>query len=117
MEGYHRAHPPYVPQLAVPTTVPQNCFKAALLSTDTIVRTVGFLAIIAFFYLMCVGRYTKPQYVIRGGKRVRDTQTQQFLVGDVGFFKDVDMVPRSLPVKLLLTSDSTTLKNIHYKNN
>ena len=66
---------------------------------------------------MCVGRYTKPQYVIRGGKRVRDTQTQQFLVGDVGFFKDVDMVPRSLPVKLLLTSDSTTLKNIHYKNN
>ena len=60
VEGYRRADPPYVPQLAVSITVPQHSFKAALRSTDSLVRTVGCLAIIKLFYLLCVGEYTKP---------------------------------------------------------
>ena len=41
VEGYQRDDPPYVPQLSVPITVPQHCFKATLLSTDALVRTFG----------------------------------------------------------------------------
>ena len=60
VEGYQRADPPSVPQIAVPITVPHSRFKVALLSTDALVRTVGCLAIIAFFYMICVGECTKP---------------------------------------------------------
>ena len=52
-----------------------------------------------------------------GGKRVRATQTQQFLVGDVVFFKDVRIVPQSSPIKVILTIESATLKFSHQKNN
>ena len=41
VEGYQRDDPPYVPQLSVPITVPQHCFKVTLLSTDALVRTFG----------------------------------------------------------------------------
>ena len=113
MEGYRRADPPSVPQLAVPITVPPHCFKASLLSSDDVVC----LSIIAFFCILCVGGYTKPRYVIRGGEHIRATRTQKKSVGDVGFFKDGKIVPRLSPVKLLLTSDSATLKFYHQKNN
>ena len=73
LEGYQRDEPPYVLQLVVPITVPQQFFKAALLSTGALVCTIGCLDIIAFFYLLCVGKYTTPRYVIRGGKLVRAT--------------------------------------------
>ena len=117
VEGYRLSDPPYVPQLVLPTTVPQNCFKAALLSNDDIVCTVECLSIIAFFYLLCVGEYTKPRYFISGGKRVRSTQTQQFSVGDVEFNKGGHIVPWSYPVNVLLTSDSATQNISHQKNN
>ena len=64
VEVYQRADPPSMPQLVETITVTQHCFKAALLSSDAIFRTVGCLAIIAFFYLLRVGEYTKPLYVI-----------------------------------------------------
>ena len=83
VEGYQRADHPYVTKLAVPIPVPNHCFEVKLLSTDALVYTVGCLAIIEFLYLLCVGAYTKPRYVIRGGKRVIATQTQNFSVGDV----------------------------------
>ena len=40
VEVYLCADPPSVPQLAVPITVSQHCFKSLLLSTDALVPTV-----------------------------------------------------------------------------
>ena len=117
VEGYQRAEPSSVAHFAVPITLPKHYFKAALLSSGALVYTIVCLAITAFFYILCVGEYTKPQYVIRVGKHVRATRTQQFPVVDVGYFKDGHIFPRSSPIKVLLMSDSATLKFSHQKNN
>ena len=117
VEGYRHSDHPYVPQLAVHITVPQKLFKVALLSDDAPICTIDCLAIIYFFYILRVDEYTKPKYVISGGKKIKSTQTQQFSVGDVGFFKDVYIFPRSFPVTILLRRDSDTLKFPHQKNN
>ena len=82
-EGYWWVDPTSIPQLVVPITVQQHCSKAALLSNDALVHTIGWVDIIAFFYILYVGEYTKPQYVISEGKHVRSPWTQHFSVGDV----------------------------------
>ena len=55
VENYQQADPQFFPQLVLPITVPQHCFKAALLSTDALVRTVVCLAIISLLCLLRVG--------------------------------------------------------------
>ena len=116
IEGYRRKDPPSVPQLAVPICVPNECFSSSRQSCSTLDRAVGELSLVAFYYLLRVGEYTKPRFVTRNGVRVKASRTQQFTVGNIGFFKDGKIVPRSSPLDILLSCDAATLKISNQKN-
>ena len=117
VEGFRREDPPSVPQLAVPITVPNLCYDSALRPTATQQeQAAGQLTLIAFYYLLRVGEYTKPRYVTRNGKKERSTRTRQFTVGSVGFFKDGAILSRNSPIEVLLTADAATLKISNQKN-
>ena len=116
IEGYRREDPGAVPQLAVPITLPNMCYKAAMLSTSPLTQATGQLCLIAFYYLLRVGEYTQPRFVLRNGKKHRCTRTKQFTVGNVGFFKNNLVLPRNSTLDTLLTADAATLKISNQKN-
>ena len=116
LEGYRREDPPSTPQLAVPVAVPEACFKIAYQTNNPINHAVGDLALIAFYYLLRVGEYTKPKLRVINGKTKRATRTQQFRVENIGFFKNNKILPRNSKLKELLTADSCTLKITNQKN-
>ena len=64
LEGLQYAYPPSVPQLAVPVTVPHSAFTDGITSTDPFVRRIGCLILVAFYFLLRVGEYTKPRTVV-----------------------------------------------------
>ena len=116
VEGFRREDPPSIPQLAVPVIVPNACYEASMKTSNIKLRHTGSLVIIAFYYLLRVGEYTKPRTVQRNGKAIRATRTKQFSVGNVGFFKAGKIVPRTSSLKELLSCDSATLKITNQKN-
>ena len=85
--------PPAIPQLAVPVTVPLQMAEAAYQFCTAFAKAIADLTLIGFFYLLRVGQYTRPRVVTRNGKQVSATQTKQFRVKDVGFFKDGKVLP------------------------
>ena len=115
IEGYRRADPPAVPQLAVPVTVPHHCFTEGLASKDVVESTIGSLTMVAFYYLLRVGEYTTPKFITIRGKKVPATRTKQFTVGNVGFFKNGRIVKRSSSLKTLLSCDIATMKITNQK--
>jgi hypothetical protein len=116
VEGFRRLDPPTTPQLAVPVAVPNACFTIGQSSDDPATSAAGCLALIAFYFLLRVGEYTKPRMVIRNGTSVRATRTVQFTVGNVGFFKDGKIIARTSPLDALLACDAATLKINNQKN-
>ena len=116
LEGYRREDPPSTPQLAVPVAVPEECFKLAYTSNDPLNNAVGDLALIAFYYLLRVGEYTKPKLRVINGKTKRATRTQQFKIKNIGFFKNNKILPRRSKLHELLQADSCTLKITNQKN-
>eukprot|EP00957_Ditylum_brightwellii_P107941 8233747-Ditylum_brightwellii.AAC.1 len=77
--------PPSIPHLAVPVTVPIKCHMIGYEANDPCIEAAGDLYIIAFYYLLHVGKYTLPRRVKERGKWVRDTCTVQFQVKDADF--------------------------------
>ena len=116
IEGFRREDPPATPQLALPIKVPQECQNAGLKSHHPFKMAVGDLAIIAFYYLLRVGEYTKPRVYTKDGQVKRATRTVQFSVGNVGFFKNNKILPRRCKLQTLLQADSCTLKITNQKN-
>jgi hypothetical protein len=116
VEGFRRLDPPTTPQLAVPVSIPNLCFSQHNSSDDPKLAATGCLTLIAFYYLLRVGEYTKPRLVMRNGKKIRATRTIQFSLRNVGFFKDGKIVPRESPLEVLLQCDSATLKINNQKN-
>jgi hypothetical protein len=116
VEGFRREDPPSIPQLAVPINVPNACYQAGIKSTDQKLRTTSCLVLVAFYYLLRVGEYTKPRFVTRNGKKERATRTKQFSVQNVGFFKDGHIISRHSSLEVLLTCDAATLKITNQKN-
>ena len=116
VEGYRRLDPPSVPQLAVPVTLAKNAYKAGLLSKNQATTHTGCLVIVAFYFLLRVGEYTKPRTVLKNGVRVPATRTKQFVVGNVGFFKNGKVIPRRSSLKKLLSADIAVLKITNQKN-
>jgi hypothetical protein len=117
VEGFRREDPPATPQLAVPITVPNLCYNSAMRDSATpLEQASGQLSLIAFYYLLRVGEYTKPRFTTRNGRQERSTRTRQFTVGNVGFFKDGAVLPRTSPLNILLTADAATLKISNQKN-
>jgi hypothetical protein len=113
IEGYRRQDPPAVPQLAVPVTVPNMCLAMGYKTTDTKKQAIGDLAIMAFYYLLRVGEYTKST---RKKQKSNSKRTIHFKVRDIGFFKNNKILSRNNPLHILLTADSCTLKITNQKN-
>ena len=117
MEGMRRQDPPPVPQLAVPIAVVSNVFEATYAQkTTNKLRAIADLIIIAFYFLLRVGEYTRPRTTKVNGKEQRATRTQQFQVDNVGFFKNGIVVPRNAPLADLLAADSVTMRITNQKN-
>ena len=116
VEGFRRSDPPSVPQLAVPVSVPATAYTNLLNNTDPMLKRIGCLMLVAFFYLLRVGEYTRPRFVVLNGKRVPATRTKQFVVGDVGFFKNGKVIKRSSSLAQLLDADLAVLKITNQKN-
>ena len=53
---------------------------------------------------------------MRSGKQVTATRTKQFVVGNVGFFKNGILLPRTSPLEILLMADLVVLKITNPKN-
>ena len=74
-------------------------------------QETGDLLLINFYYLLRCGEYTSPRYVFhRNSTLNRDTRTNQFTVGDVGFWKGGFQFPHNLPFNLLPQAEYATLK-------
>ena len=116
MEGFKRKDPPAIPQMAVPKEVPEAAQKLAYLTSNARLHAAGDLTVIAFYFLLRSGEYTKPRTVKRNGKMVRATRTIQFRVCDVGFWKDNTILSRKSTLNLLLSADSATMKITNQKN-
>ena len=69
VEGFRRGGPPKIPQLVVPVTVPTTAYAKHALSPEPIMRRIGCLVLVAFYFLLRVGEYTKPRFVVRDGKK------------------------------------------------
>ena len=116
VEGMRRDDPPPVPQIAVPISVPEKVLKTGQDSKHPIIKAIGDLTLIAFYYLLRVGEYTKPKFTTVNGQQVRATRTVQFALKNVGFFQKGHIVPRASPLSELLEADSCTLKISNQKN-
>jgi hypothetical protein len=117
VEGYRREDPPSVPQLAIPVSVPEEMQRAGYNTKSATKQAIGDLGVLAFYYLLRVGEYTKPRYAkTSDGKQKRATRTIQFRVCDVGFFSKGKILPRNSPLAKLLKATSCTLKITNQKN-
>jgi hypothetical protein len=119
VEGFRREDPPAVPQLALPIAVPRQMATAAYDPNNipcARTQAIADLALIAFYYLLRVGEYTKPRMAKRNGIQIRATRTVQFTVGNIGFFKEGQILARRSPLQLLITADQCTLKITNQKN-
>jgi hypothetical protein len=116
IEGYQRQDPPVVPQIAVPVAVPNLVFTQGHASGESKQKAIGNLSLIAFYYLLRVGEYTQPKFIFKTGKKIRATRTRQFTVGNVGFFNNGKIVPRTAPLSALLQCEAATLKISNQKN-
>jgi len=86
LEAFKREDPPTQPQLAVPVAVPNWIFLSSRKSIRQHIRAVGELCLIAFYFLLRVGKYTQTQATHR-------TRTQQFRLRDICFFFNQRPVP------------------------
>lgn len=116
LEGLRREDPPAIPQLAVPVTVANEAFQIGEKTLNVRLTATGELVLIAFYFLLRVGEYTKPKLVYKNKKKVRATRTVQFSVGNIGFYKDGKLVPRTSSQSVLESCDSATLKITNQKN-
>jgi hypothetical protein len=116
VEGFKRSDPPAIPQMAVPVSVPEMAARLGYITNNPRAQAAGDLTLIAFYYLLRSGEYTKPRKVLRNGKMVHATRTRQFQIKDIGFWKNGQILPRNSPLALLLAADSCTLKISNQKN-
>ena len=106
-----RADPLRRPQLAMPVKLVRESSLIALNNGDTRLVAITDLMVIAFYYLLRSGEYTKPKYVTSNKKRRKASRTVQFRVKDVGFFQGSTPIDKSNKASLddLLNATLATL--------
>ncbi len=117
IEGMRREDPLPRPQLAVPVSLVRAAAERAKKTGNPKTLAMSDLIIVAFFYLLRSGEYTKPRYVNRNGKKIKATRTVQFRIKDIGFFNNsfaIDKYTASLDD--LLNATSATLRLGNQKN-
>jgi hypothetical protein len=93
-----RLDAPAVPQLAIPVTVVKYMLTAANSINTPLALAIGDLSIIAFFFLLRIGEYTRAPVDPRTKKPKNNAKrTVQFHVGDIGFFKNGKFYHEHLP--------------------
>jgi hypothetical protein len=103
--------------LPVEADVPELMVKIGYGKEGSIkAEAVGDLALIAFYYFLCIGEYT-----VRG-KQNESKQTVQFKLEDVSFFKknkwgNLMCLPKNAPYSLIATTDRAALKLENKKMN
>ena len=68
------------------------------------------------YFLLNVGKYTRPPTVLQNSKWVLATQTKQYTVGNVGFFRNGKVVFCNSSLHTLINSDLAVLKIANQKN-
>ena len=107
---FRRQDPPSIPQLAVPKEVPEMEQQLAYLTGNPKLQATRYLSIIAFYYLLRIGEYTKLRKVKLNGKLVRATRTQHFRVQDMALCKNGKILSRRESLNTLLEAESATLR-------
>jgi hypothetical protein len=116
LDGWRKEDPPTTKQLLVEADVPKLLAeKGRDGNASTLERAVGDLTLIAFYFLLQIGEYTKK------GKRNKTKQTVQFKYEDITFFKKTSAgqlrcLPRNAPTHLIATADGATMKLDNQKN-
>ena len=90
--------------------VPTTAYAKHTLSPDQIMRRIGCLVLVDFYFLLRVREYTKPHFVVWDGKKVPATGTKQFLIENIGLLRNGMVLPRSSPLDDLLTADLAVMK-------
>jgi hypothetical protein len=103
IEGYHCNDPAPKYKLAVPLTVPTYMYNYGKTGNDKH-KAVGDMTLIAFYYLLRVGEYT------REGNKC--TRTQQFQVQDITPWNKNTILDKTLPLSMLLTQCTAATMNI-----
>ncbi len=118
MEGMRRQDPLPRPQLAVPVKLVTTASKLAQSGSDPKMHAVTDLMLIAFYYLLRSGEYTKPKFIrTKEGKRRKASRTVQFRVKDVGFFNGCYAIKKEgATLKDLLRATTATLRLHDQKN-
>ena len=117
IEGMRRDDPLPRPQLAVPVKLVREASLLALQGKSSKHLAITDLMVIAFYYLLRSGEYTKPKYVTTNGKRRKASRTIQFRVQDVGFFQGTQSIDKySASLDELLAATSATLRIGNQKN-
>ncbi len=116
-----RQDPPPVPQLAIPVEAVEAVHRWVQNKKSPRLHAIADLGIIAFYYLLRVGEYTKPKYAKLNGKRMKATRTVQFRLKDIGFFNndtliDQDDIPNEDLLESLLEATTAVLKISNQKN-
>ena len=108
IEGYRRKDPAPRYKLAVPLTVPTHMYRYGLAGNNKH-KAIGDMSLIAFFYLLRVGEYTKEK-----NKR---TRTQQFRVNDITLWENTTILDKTLPSQVLLQRCTAATMNIDNQKN
>jgi hypothetical protein len=81
LDGFRKADPPTTKQLPMEADVPEFLVQLGLSpEARELDRTLGDLTMIAFYYFLCIGKYTTK------GTRNNSKQTEEFKMGDITFF-------------------------------
>ena len=110
LEGYKREDPPPAPRLAIPLAVPRFLNAQGQTSTDTKTKTIGHMAIVAFFFLLRAGEYTFHA-------PTEQRRTYQFRLADVAFWEGTKLLPLTTSTRYLLDHcTAATLSILNQKN-
>jgi hypothetical protein len=114
--GWRKEDPPTTKQLPVEADVPKLlATRGRNGNASELERAIGDLSLIAFYYLLRIGKYTIK------GERKETKQTVQFEYEDVTFFKknsasNLRCLPRTAPAHLIAPADGATMKLDNQKN-
>jgi hypothetical protein len=107
IKSYRDSDPPPEPKLAVPVSTIAAISENYRWSPH--LATVADLVIIAFFYLLRVGKYTSP--LAQSAKR-----TIPLRLCDIRLWRRGALLPHTASLSTLLTADSATICIAHTKN-
>jgi hypothetical protein len=115
-DGWQKEDPPTTKQLPVEANVPELLAeKGCNRSATELERAIGYLSLIAFYYLLRIREYTVKSMHNKTKKNV------QFKYEDISFFKKtafgmLQCHPRDAPAHLIATVDGATMKLDNQKN-